>query len=122
QISALIAVVLFWALVSKAIDLPNALPSPLTVSKDLWEMLLNGNIQGPLSSTLYRTALGFIVGFAAGTLYGITVYTSPVIGDYTRGLFNLVLYSPTLIIIFLGLIMLGLSNMTVILIVGFSIS
>lgn len=122
QILSLVVAVVLWEILARVVDLSSAIPSPLLVFEALWEMVASGNAWGPLGATITRTILGFLLGFVAGVAYGVTVYAKPIIGDYSRGIFNAAMFAPTLIIIFLGLVMFGLSNFTVVLIVGFVIS
>lgn len=121
QAASLVALIGVWELLAQMLDV-SALPPPTQVVTVLYELVADGAAFGPLASTLRRTALGFLLGFAAGVLYGIGVYASPRFGEITRGLFDIALFTPTLVIIFLGLIMLGRNDWTVVLLVGFVIS
>lgn len=121
QASSLVALVAVWQLLSRTLDI-SALPPPTQVAVVLYDLVADGSAFGPLASTLRRTALGFLLGFSAGVLYGILVYVSPRFQEVSRGLFNVVMFTPTLVIIFLGLIMLGRYDRTVVLLVGFVIS
>ncbi|HLU52579.1 MAG TPA: ABC transporter permease subunit [Acidimicrobiia bacterium] len=122
QLLSLVVAVLIWEIVARAVDLSSAIPSPLVVFESLWNLVTSGKAWGPLTATIARTLMGFLLGFVAGVAYGVTVYAKPIVGDYSRGIFNTAMFAPTLIIIFLGLVMFGLSNLTVVLIVGFVIS
>jgi NitT/TauT family transport system permease protein len=121
QASSLVALVAVWELLARALDV-SALPPPTQVVVVLYDLLADGTAFGPLASTLRRTALGFLLGFGAGVLYGIVVYVYPRFGDVSRGLFDIAMFTPTLVIIFLGLIMLGSNDYTVVILVGFVIS
>lgn len=122
QLASLAGVVVVWELVARMVNLSTALPGPSEVVPVFMDLLVDGSAFGPLGSTLGRTALGFALGFSLGLAYGIMVHVSPRFGDYTRGLFNMALFSPTLIIIFIGLVMLGRTDFTAIAIIGFVIS
>lgn len=122
QIASLVVAVVVWAVVAAWVDLSTAIPPPTEVFVELKDLVLSGDAWGPLAATLGRTTMGFVLGFALGVAYGVLVHAFPAVGDYSRGVFNLAMFAPTLIIIFLGLTMLGLNNMTVVLIVGFAIS
>ena len=121
QASSLVALVAVWELLARALDV-SALPPPTQVVVVLYDLLADGTAFGPLASTLRRTVLGFLLGFGAGVLYGIVVYVYPRFGDVSRGLFDIAMFTPTLVIIFLGLIMLGSNDYTVVILVGFVIS
>lgn len=119
QVLSLAALVLAWHVLSIVLD-TSALPPPAEVAVRFWELVSGGRAHGPLGSTLLSTALGFVLGFLAGIAYGVIVYLAPRVGEVMSGLFNVVLFAPTLILIFLGLVMLGHDNrLTVILIAGF---
>lgn len=118
QALSLVVLIAAWEVLSYVLDSP-ALPPATEVGGRLWDLLAAGDAFGPLWSTVLSTALGFILGFLTGLAYGITVYLRPGIGAATAGLLNIALFAPTLILIFLGLIMLGHdSRVTVVLIAG----
>lgn len=49
---------------------PNLLPAPSTVLTTVWELTLNGDLFKHISITLYRVALGFVIGSGSATVLG----------------------------------------------------
>ncbi len=62
---------------------PNLLPSPLAVFDTIWALALDGSLVHHVMATLSRTAAGFALGVAAGTVLGALT-------GYSRLLRNLV--------------------------------
>ena len=121
QLLSVISLVVLWQLTAMIVD-SSALPPPLVVAGELWTLVEEGEAFAPLYSSLLSTVLGFVLGFLAGFLYGVVANLSPWFEAMSSGLFNVALFTPTLIVIFLGLIMLGHDNrLTVVLVVAFSI-
>ena len=121
QVLSLVSVLVVWEIAARLVNLGDTYPAPSRVAPDFFDLLISGDAFGPLGSTLGRTATGFTLGFVAGVLYGIFVYMSPRFDEYSRGLFNITMFSPTLIIIFVGLIVIGRTFFGVVLIVAFCI-
>lgn len=118
QALSLVALVAIWEALAWVLNSP-ALPPSSEVAGRLWALIVEGDAFSPLASTLLSTLLGFVLGFIAGLVYGILTYLKPWFGDLTSGLFRITLFAPTLILIFLGLIMLGHdSRLSVVLISG----
>lgn len=121
QVIGLVAVLLVWQIAALFIDLGDSFPGPLRVLPELWDLVASGSAWGPLFSTLGRTAAGFAIAFVLAILYGVLCYTFPAFRDYTSGLFNVVMFSPSLIVIFVGLIALGQTFTAVVFVVAFCI-
>lgn len=121
QLLSLVFVLVAWEIAAHLVGLGDTYPPPSRVAPDFFSLLADGDAFGPLGSTLGRTATGFALGFVAGVLYGIFAHVSPRFDDYTRGLFNITMFSPTLIVIFLGLVMIGRTFFAVVVIVAFCI-
>ena len=118
QAMSVVALVAIWHFTAQALQTV-ALPPPMESLRVFWELVIEGDALPALGSTLFRTALGFLLGFGAGFIYGIAVYTYPRIGDVSGGLVNWIMFTPTLIFVFLGLSMMGYdSQLAVVLIVG----
>lgn len=119
QLLSLIGLLLAWQALAALLD-TQALPPPTEVWSSLWELLSTGDAASPLLSTLQSTAMGFVVGFLGGIAYGVIVHIWRRFGEIMSGLFNAMLFAPTLILIFLGLVMFSHdSRLTVVLITGF---
>lgn len=56
---------------------PNLLPAPTSVLVTIWELTISGELFNHISITLYRVALGFIVGGTVATVLGaLTGYST----------------------------------------------
>lgn len=121
RILSLAIVVGIWEVTARIAGLGDTYPGPSTVFPLLFKMTASGAVFGPLGSTLGRTVLGFLLGFTIGLVYGVLVEAFPRFGAYSRGVFTALLFTPTLIIIFLGLIMIGRTNLSMVIIVGLAI-
>lgn len=121
QVFGLVAIVVGWQVSSWLIALGDTYPGPLTVVPELWRLLSSGDAWGPLTSTLSRTAAGFVVGFVLAVAYGVCAYVYPKMRDYTDFLFNMLMFAPSLIIIFVGLIVMGQTFTAVVVIVAICI-
>jgi sulfonate transport system permease protein len=58
---------------------PNLLPSPSAIGLTLWHLAERGELWVHLGATLWRMALGFLLGGAAGTLIGAVSGAVPLI-------------------------------------------
>jgi ABC-type nitrate/sulfonate/bicarbonate transport system permease component len=120
RLTQLLSVILFiglWAIASSMIG-PDILPGPVEVFPRLSSLIASGRFLGPLVESLVRTTLGFTTGFVGGLAYGIAAAKLPMLSRSTSVPFNVLLFAPTLIIIFLLLVMLGPQITTVVLITG----
>lgn len=61
-----LAIVAAWQLLSGRVIDPFWISSPSRVGGYLWQVIRDGSIFGHLAVTLYETALGFLIGAAAG--------------------------------------------------------
>lgn len=122
QILSLVGVVVVWEMLARIVDNSSVLPSPGEVAVVLSDLVADGTAFAPLGSTLMRTTLGFLLGFTMGVLYGIAAYVYPRFEKSSRWLFNIALFTPTLIVIYLALVMLGQNNLTVVVLIGFVIA
>lgn len=121
QASSLVLALVVWELAARVLD-STGLPPASKVLSLLAEYVVSGEAFGPLGSTLFRTSLGFLLGFAMGIAYGVLVFLSDLFDDLSKWLFRIAMFTPTLVLIFLSLVMLGRNNLTVILLVGFVIA
>ncbi len=117
QISSLLLIVAIWWVASGIVD-SRALPSPAAVFEALAGLIGSGEAFPPLLATLGRTVAGFLLGIVLGTAYGIAANLSRTFDELTRWLLQITIFTPTLILIFLFLISLGRTNLTVIVLIG----
>lgn len=109
RIVQLLSVVLLigaWAIVSVLIS-NGVFPGPHEVLPQLERLITTGRFVDPLLQSLQRTTVGFVLGFVAGVAYGIAAAKLRWFSLSTALLVNIALFAPTLVIIFLGLVMLG---------------
>jgi ABC-type nitrate/sulfonate/bicarbonate transport system permease component len=117
QIGSLVLVVLAWWLISEAVQAfrvvqvrpgaPNLLPTPMDVVPPLTQLLGTGQFLTPLWESITRTAIGFASGFLSGVALGIATAKVRAFSITFAPLLNVILFAPTLVIIFLGIVMLG---------------
>src|SRR5512146_1586693 len=66
-----IAIVALWELVSRlGLVAPNLLPAPTTVLQTILDMARTGDLFRHIGITLYRVALGFVIGTLVATVLG----------------------------------------------------
>lgn len=117
QIASVVVLLVVWAAAAIIVDM-RALPAPWLVFGTLGDLILSGQAFAPLGETLGRTLAGFALGMVLGTGYGIAAALSRTFRELTLWLLQISIFTPTLILIFLFLISLGRSNLTVIVLVG----
>jgi len=122
QLGSLVALVVVWGLISVAVEAfrvvqqrsgGNLLPSPIDVAPALVDLVASGDFAGPLWESLTRTAVGFTVGFVAGVAIGIATAKARWFSLSASPLLNLILFAPTLVIIYLMIVMLGVGILTI---------
>ena len=127
QLGSLVALIIVWALISSAVEAfrvvqqrsgGNLLPGPVDVAPALAQLLGSGQFAGPLWESLTRTAIGFAVGFIAGLAIGIATAKMRWFSISSAPLLNLILFAPTLVIIYLMIVMLGVQILTIAVITG----
>lgn len=117
QIASLVFILLGWEIAAQIMD-TRALPPASESFLDLLELVRTGDAFGPLGSTLFRTVCGFALGFVMGCAYGIAAVLSRTFDDLSKWLLQIAMFTPTLILIFLFLVIFGRTNFTVILLIG----
>jgi len=60
---------------------PNLLPAPSAVLQTLWDLAVSGELYDHIGITLYRVALGFLLGSLVATVLGALTGYSPLIHD-----------------------------------------
>lgn len=121
QLLSLVFITVAWEVAARAVGMGDTYPPPSRVAPEVLDLVSSGDLWGPLLGTLQRTTTGFAVAFAIGIAYGILTYVSPRFDEYTRGLFNISMFAPTLIVIFVGLVMIGRTFFAVVVIVALCI-
>jgi len=71
---ALVLSILIWQLVSSVGKVsPLFLPSPLAIGSALYNLAITGELWGHLATSLYRIAVGWLLGTCAGLLLGFAM-------------------------------------------------
>lgn len=117
QVSSLVFVLVVWEAVARLLH-SSGLPPVTQVIPRVVTLMVSGEAWGPLGSSFLRTVLGFALGFTTGVCYGILSFVFLNFERFTRCLFKIVLFTPTLILIFVSLVALGRNDLTVVLVVG----
>jgi NitT/TauT family transport system permease protein len=127
QVASLVALVVVWGLISAAVEAfrvvqersgGNLLPGPIDVAPAFVDLVASGKFAGPLWESLSRTVVGFLVGFLAGVAIGIATAKGRWFSISASPLLNLILFAPTLVIIYLMIVMLGVGMLTIAVITG----
>jgi NitT/TauT family transport system permease protein len=105
-----------WAVASQAAG-HGVLPGPWHVAKAVESMIGDGSFAGPLGGSLLRTLGGFAGAMILGIGYGIAAARSRVFDELTSSVFNVLLFAPTLVIVFVGLLALGFSSAWVVILI-----
>lgn len=70
----ILAILVVWEVICRAgLVSPLYLPSPTSILLAGWEMIRNGELLKNTEASLYRIAVGFIIGSAAGIFFGLII-------------------------------------------------
>lgn len=117
QLASIVVVIVVWTIVSRAVG-TDSLPGPALVVPDFWDLVSSGQFAGPLGVSLVRVAIGFALGFAVAMIYGIAAGRSAKVQYALKWIFLALLFEPTLVVIFLGILIIGPNNFAAVLIVA----
>lgn len=109
QVLSLVAIIAVWALLALVVG-SYALPGPQDVVGILGSWLVSGRFIEPLTGSMTRSLAGFVLAFAIGVPYGIFAARSAGFYATTSLLLNIVLFVPTLVVVFAGLAVLGFTS------------
>lgn len=115
RLAPLVLFVLAWQLLCSAglID-AEFLPSPLVVGAALLDLLSGGEIAGNLLITLFRSAVGLVLGALAGIWIGLMMARSPHFRAYATPLVGATYSLPKSALIPLFMLWLGIGSLTAI--------
>jgi ABC-type nitrate/sulfonate/bicarbonate transport system permease component len=117
QAASLLLLLGVWMLLASIVG-RDVLPGPPEAAESLWELLSSGRFLEPLGRSFVRVVLGFLLGFAVGVGYGIAAARSRRFERATLLLTLSLLFAPTLVVIFVGILLLGSNNAAAVLIAG----
>lgn len=89
---------------------PNLLPPPSAVLSTLWELALSGALFQHIGITLYRVAVGFVLGTAIATIFGAITGYSPFLHDFLDPLLQSLRNIPSLAWVPLFILWLGIDE------------
>lgn len=121
QLVSIIFILGVWAAASLMIGTfagKAIVPGPIEVFPTFARLIGQGLFIGPLLETLSRTVLGFVVAFSLGTVIGITTAKVPTFKMITGPSMSVLLFAPTLVLIYLGTSMIGVGYSTIAVIAG----
>jgi NitT/TauT family transport system permease protein len=113
QLASLVALVALWQAFASAIGLfggAHIVPGPIETAPEFFEIIQRGVFITPLVETLSRTAVGFVVAFTAGTSIGIATAQAPTFKSLSGISLNVLLFAPSLVLIYLGTSMIGVGG------------
>jgi NitT/TauT family transport system permease protein len=121
QAASVLILVGVWILVAELVG-THIIPGPWQVGPELWDLLQSGDFVDPLMRSLIRVTLGFSLAFVLGLVYGIVAGSSDRFAYASSAVVNILLLAPSLVVIFLGIIMLGATDLTAVLVAGLLVS
>lgn len=116
QLLSLILLVLAWWVASLIVG-ERILPPPTEVFPKAWELIVTGTFAEPLFASLFRLLIGFILAMSLGISLGIATAQLVKLGIAAVASLTIIMSMPSLVIIFIAMIMLGQTDLTIILIV-----
>ncbi len=121
QVASMVGLLAIWELFSFLVGEfagTSIMPGPIDVAPRFFRLVASGEFIGPLLETLGRTGLGFLVAFVLGMAIGIASAKVIVVKAATGLTMNILLFAPTLVVIYLGTAMVGVGNITVAAVAG----
>lgn len=106
QLLSLLLVLAAWTATAVSVG-GGIFPGPADVLAPLGRIVPSGEFLGPLWETVSRTVTGFSLAFVSGVTAGIAIAKVRWVAATTPLLLDALLFAPTLIVIFLGVVMLG---------------
>ncbi|QLG28795.1 ABC transporter permease [Halorarum halophilum] len=113
----LVIVALLWELASGTVVAEAILPSPVTVSGEIWELLVTGEVYSHLFVSLFRIAVGLGLSIAIGVLLGIGMARSDAVENFFDVFLSMTYPIPKTALVPLAILWLGVGTSTAILIV-----
>jgi NitT/TauT family transport system permease protein len=110
QVLSLVGLLSLWALFSYLIGTfggHSIVPGPIDVAPEFAKLIVSGNFFQPLVETLSRTGVGFLTAFIAGLTVGLATAKLPTFKLITAPSMLVLLFAPTLVLIYLGTSMIG---------------
>jgi ABC-type nitrate/sulfonate/bicarbonate transport system permease component len=115
-----IAVVAAWEGLGRAGIMPRYLPAPTLIVGALFELAADGELARAVAISLYRVAVGFVLGTGAGTLVGLGAGTVPGIRHFFDPLVAFLYAVPKIAFLPVFLLLFGLGHESKIALIAFS--
>lgn len=115
-----IAVVAAWEGFGRAGMMPRYLPPPTLIAGALYEVAADGELARAVATSLYRVAVGFVLGTGAGTLVGLGAGTVPGIRHFFDPLVGFLYAVPKIAFLPVFLLLFGLGHESKIALIAFS--
>ncbi len=115
-----IVVVAAWEGFGRAGMMPRYLPAPTLIVGALYEVAADGELARAVATSLYRVALGFVLGTGAGTLVGLGAGTVPGIRHFFDPLVSFLYAVPKIAFLPVFLLLFGLGHESKIALIAFS--
>jgi len=115
-----IVVVAAWEGFGRAGLMPRYLPAPTLIVSSLFELAADGELGRAVATSLYRVAVGFVLGTGAGTLVGLGAGTVPGIRNFFDPLVAFLYAVPKIAFLPVFLLLFGLGHESKIALIAFS--
>lgn len=115
-----IVVIAAWEGLGRAGMMPRYLPAPTLIVAALFEVAADGELARAVATSLYRVALGFLLGTGAGTLLGLGAGSVPGIRHFFDPLVAFLYAVPKIAFLPVFLLLFGLGHESKIALIAFS--
>jgi ABC-type nitrate/sulfonate/bicarbonate transport system permease component len=115
-----VTVLVAWEGLSRAALLPRYLSMPTLILAALWEVAADGELFQAATTSLYRVAIGFVLGTSAGMFVGLGAGLIPAVRNFFEPLVSLLYSVPKIAFLPIFLLLFGLGHASKISIIAFS--
>jgi ABC-type nitrate/sulfonate/bicarbonate transport system permease component len=115
-----ITVLVAWELLARAGVLPRYLPAPTLILAALYEVTADGELVRAVAVSLFRVAIGFVLGTGAGTFAGLGAGLVPGIRHFFDPLVAFLYAVPKITFLPIFLLLFGLGHESKIAVIAFS--
>ena len=115
-----VTVLVAWEALGRAALLPRYLSVPTLILAALWEVAADGELLRAVAASLYRVAIGFVLGTGAGMFVGLGAGLVPAVRNFFDPLVSLLYSVPKIAFLPIFLLLFGLGHASKISIIAFS--